>query len=156
MSLPEESKNPLIPFEAPDGMNSRIAPPVPDPAASSPRPCGTYKAFEQIMGNALLHKISYQQLRDDSRLDFDDTLGMVSNYLIPSVKRTLLANPNLNDDSLSAMNLIVSDGVVVGRNMLMPTKVKAGNDCFAAQSGGSYEVSEAYQNSFNQTNKRQI
>lgn len=96
------------------------------------------------MGNTLLHKISYQQLRDDSRLDFDDTLGMVSKYLIPSVKRTLLANPNLNDDSLSAMNLIVSDGVVVGRNMLMPTKVKAGNDCFAAQSGGSYEVSEAY------------
>ena len=72
----------------------------------------------------VLKRLTYEELRDQTRVSADDNYGMVSKYLTSSVRSTLLANPNLDDDCKSAMNIIVCDGIIAGRNMLMPTKLK--------------------------------
>lgn len=96
------------------------------------------------MADCLLKRLSYRGLRNDAKIAFDDRFRMVSDYLSASVKNTLLANPNLVNDAQSAMNLIVCDGIVVGRNMLMPTKLKIQDKYFFAQSGGSYEICDKF------------
>lgn len=97
------------------------------------------------MNNCILHKISYKELRDNVKIEFDDSYHMFSGYLTPAVRNTLLANPNLVDNSRTALNLIVCDGSVVGRNMLMQTKMKIKNKIITVQSGGSYEVNNKFQ-----------
>lgn len=97
------------------------------------------------MDNCILHKISYKELQDNMKIEFDDSYHMFSGYLTPNVRNTLLANPNLVDNSKTALNLIVCDGIVVGRNMLMPTKLKLKNNIITVQSGGSYEVNNRFQ-----------
>lgn len=96
------------------------------------------------MKTTILKRVSYRELHDNVSIPFDDSCHMISDYLTLSVRSTLLANPNLIDYSKSAFNLIVSDGIVVGRNMLMPTKLKVGDKYCLAQSGGSYEVSNHF------------
>lgn len=90
----------------------------------------------------VLKRLTYEELRDQTRVSANDNYGMVSKYLTSSVRSTLLANPNLDDDCKSAMNIIVCDGIIAGRNMLMPTKLKINNDIIMAQTGGSYEIAE--------------
>jgi hypothetical protein len=96
------------------------------------------------MDNTILKRVSYRELRDGISISLDDSCHMVSDYLTPSVRSTLLANPNLNDYTNSVLNLVVLDGTVVGRNMMMPTKLKVGDTFYQVQSGGSYEVSDQY------------
>ena len=96
------------------------------------------------MENTILKRISYKELNDDVPIPFDDSCHMISDYLTPSVRKTLLANPNLSDYEDSVLNLVILDGTIVGRNMLMPTKIKAGEKYYKVQSGGSYEVSERF------------
>lgn len=98
-----------------------------------------------IMDNCILHKISYKELLNNVEIEFDDSYHVLSDYLTPAVRSTLLANPNLIDNSKSSINLIVCNGFVVGRNMLMPTKLKIKNSIIMAQSGGSYEVNDKFQ-----------
>ncbi len=104
----------------------------------------SYGDAKRIMGNTILKRVSYRELNDDATIPYDDSCHMISDYLTPSVRRTLLANPNLTDYTNSALNLIVSDGTVVGRNMLMPTKLRVGDEYYQVQSGGSYEVSDQF------------
>lgn len=90
----------------------------------------------------VLQRITYKELRDQTRISADDNYGMVSEYLTSSVRSTLLANPNLDDERKSAINIVICDGVIAGRNMLMPTKLKINNEMIMAQTGGGYEIVE--------------
>lgn len=96
------------------------------------------------MDSTFLKRITYSDLRDKIKIGYNDSYSMISDYLTPSVVSTLLSNPNLVDNLKSAMNLIINDGAIVGRNMLMPTKVKIDNQVFMVQSGGSYEIHEQF------------
>lgn len=97
------------------------------------------------MDNVMLRRLSYSELDNTLQISDDDKYHMLSGYLTPAVKHTLLANPNLSDITKSAINLIIYDGCIVGRNMLMPTKIKIDNRIIEVQSGGSYEVSKECQ-----------
>ena len=96
------------------------------------------------MADFLLKRLSYGELRDNAKIAFDDRFRMISEYLSESVKNTLFANPNLVADTQSAVNLVVCDGIIVGRNMLMPTKLKIRDKYCFAQSGGSYEICDKF------------
>lgn len=92
--------------------------------------------------NIVLQRITYKDLRDQTWVSAVDNYGMVTEYLTSSVRSTLLANPNLDDERKSAINIIVCDGIIAGRNMLMPTKLKINDEIIMAQTGGSYEIAE--------------
>ncbi len=96
------------------------------------------------MENTEIRRITYQELRERVFDFLGDEFGLFSEYLTPNVIHTLLGNPSLTDYTKIAINLIVYDGTIVGRNMLMPTKLKHGDREYIIQSGGSYEVSEKY------------
>lgn len=90
--------------------------------------------------NVILQKLRYQDLKDRIKLTAKDSYGMISQYLTPVVCDTLLNNPNLNDFRKPAINIIICDEVIVGRNMLMPTKLKINNEIFFTQTVGSVEI----------------
>ena len=92
--------------------------------------------------NVVLQRITYKDLRDQTWTSADDNYGMVSEYLTSSVRTTLLSNPNLDDESKSAITILICDGIIAGRNMLMPTKLKINDEIIMAQTGGSYEIAE--------------
>lgn len=92
--------------------------------------------------DVVLQRITYKDLRDQTGISVDDNYGMVSEYLTSSVRSTLLANPNLDDECKSAINIAICDGIIAGRNMLMPTKLKINDEIIMAQTGGSYEIAE--------------
>ena len=92
--------------------------------------------------DVVLQRITYKDLRNQTGISADDSYGMVSEYLTSSVRSTLLANPNLDDERKSAINIVICDGIIVGRNMLMPTKLKINDEIIMAQTGGSYEIAE--------------
>ena len=92
--------------------------------------------------NIGLQRITYKDLRDQTWISAADKYGMVSEYLTSSVRNTLLANPNLDDEQKSAINTVIYDGIIAGRNMLMPTKLKINDKIIMAQTGGSYEIAE--------------
>lgn len=96
------------------------------------------------MGDVEQFKVSYKELREYVNNNFDDKYRILSDYLTPNVRKALLSNPNLSDKTKSALNLIILDGTIVGRNMLMPTQLKVGDRYITVQSGGSYEVNDAF------------
>lgn len=91
-----------------------------------------------------MQRIKYKDLRDQPLLNADDRYGIISEYLTFSVKKTLLSNPNLDDDNKSAINTIICDGILAGRSMLMPTLLKINEQTIFAQTGGSYEIAEQF------------
>lgn len=66
--------------------------------------------------DVVLQRITYKDLRDQTGISVDDNYGMVSEYLTSSVRSTLLANPNLDDECKSAINIAICDGIIAGRN----------------------------------------
>lgn len=91
-----------------------------------------------------IHRITYNDLKNDFNIEYNDDLQMLSDYLTPSVINTLLANPNLKDFTDTAVNLIIRENVIVGRNMLMPTCIKTIDGLIPVQTGGSFEINEKY------------
>lgn len=63
-------------------------------------------------------------------------------HLTELVLRALLSNPSYTDPAKSAMNLILCNGVIVGRFMMMQTRIKSGYAVFTAQRGGGIEISK--------------
>lgn len=94
--------------------------------------------------NVVLQRIAYKDLQNQTWASASDNHGMMSGYLTVSVRSTLLANPNLDDERKSAINIVICDGIIVGRNMLMPTKLKINDEIIMAQTGGSYEIAEQF------------
>lgn len=94
------------------------------------------------MSEAILKKITYGQLVEDTWLTDDDRYGIAS-FVDANVRETFSQNPNNTDASKTAVLLIVNDGIVVGRSLLYGTKIKTGDDIIDAQSFGSIEVHES-------------
>lgn len=97
------------------------------------------------MGDLIFKRISYSELQGGRLIEYSDKYGLLSKYLSPSIRNALLTNPNIIDYSKSALNLLICDGEIVGRNMLMPTAIKIKEKTVLVQSGGSYEICEQYQ-----------
>ena len=96
------------------------------------------------MNNITTYKISYRDLKQDSIPKFDDPHRVLSEYLKTNVINTLLANPFLTKDEMPAINVILCDNTIVGRNMMMPTLLRVHEEQYIVQTGGGYEVGEQY------------
>lgn len=96
------------------------------------------------MNNVTTYKISYSDIKQKAIPKFNDPHRILSGYLIPNVINTLLANPSLSDNAMPAINVILCDNTIVGRNMMMPTLLRVHDEQFVVQTGGSYEVGEQY------------
>lgn len=94
--------------------------------------------------NIALQRVTYKELRNQIQISANDSYGIVFGYLTSSVQSTLLENPNLDDEQKSAMNIVICDGIIAGRNMLMPTKLKINDEIIKVQTGGSYEIAEKF------------
>ena len=95
------------------------------------------------MSELTLHKISYKDLREFKYKSFDDPYGIVA-FMTDHLRETLLACPNNNDDSKTAMYLMTDDTVAVGRVLQFGTKLKLDGIVVPAQTGGSSYVAENY------------
>ena len=92
-----------------------------------------------------IQKIPYQALIKE-KLDYPgDRYRIISDYLTPEVCQALLSNPNLEEASQTALNVIYDSGEAVGRHMLMPTRLKMDTQVVLIQSGGGHEVCELFQ-----------
>ncbi len=91
-----------------------------------------------------IERISYGQLVNGEFEYTGDEYKILSGYLTEAVVRALLSNPNYSDSSKSVLNLIICDGAIVGRTMMMPTKIKSGNDYMIAQTVGGIEISKDF------------
>lgn len=81
----------------------------------------------KIMSEIISQKITYKELRDRSYVIKDDRYGIAA-FMTESVRQTLLACPNNNDDSKTAMYLKLCDGIAVGRMMMLGTRIKVGDE----------------------------
>ena len=96
------------------------------------------------MDNIRLKIINYQSLVDIKIEKNHDDFGIVSEYLSESVQKALLSNPNIKDYSKSLMNLVLFNEAIVGRFMMMPTRIKNGDSILLAQTGGGIEISREF------------
>ena len=87
-----------------------------------------------------IKKITYKELTSYEVCEREDPYMLMREYLTSNVCKALLSNPNLVDYNATALNILVRDGEIVGRHMLMPTRVKIRAHILACQTGGSYEV----------------
>ena len=101
-------------------------------------------SFDGDTRDKRLKRISYNELVNGEIQYTNDDNKILAGYLTKSVVRALLSNPNYSDPTKSVMNLIVYDGVIAGRTMMMQTKIKAENKYFISQSGGGIEISKKY------------
>lgn len=90
----------------------------------------------KIMSEIISQKITYKELRDRSYVIKDDRYGIAA-FMTESVRQTLLACPNNNDDSKTAMYLKLCDGIAVGRMMMLGTRIKVGDEVIMVQTGGA-------------------
>lgn len=97
------------------------------------------------MDRAIIKRFSYLELNQRITFKENDQYHIISDYLTDSLINCLLANPNLHDLHEDALNVVIYNNSIVGRNVLMPTKLKIGDNCIHAQSGGGYEISEQFQ-----------
>lgn len=92
------------------------------------------------MRNVSLRRITYGELKKKSFDLNGDDYAILSDYLNEPTQKTLLSNPNYDDDSKTAVIVVCLDDKIVGRHMLMPTKVRIGDKTILVNSGGSGEV----------------
>ena len=87
--------------------------------------------------------VTYQQVVEGYVLSGDDyNIGFYT--LEPTIKKTFLENPNLKDMSKCMIFFDRIDGVICGRQMFFPTRVKIGDLIVEAQSGSSLQTVEEY------------
>lgn len=89
--------------------------------------------------------ISYQQVENGYVLEKDD-FGIGAYTLTDSIKKTFLENPNLCDKSKCMIFFSRVDGIIGGRQMFFPTKLKIANQCLDVQSGSSLQTVPEYRN----------
>lgn len=92
-----------------------------------------------------IKSITFRALQEGTIDLSGDTYRIISDYLTPEVCQALLTNPNLDDKTQTALNVIYDSGEAVGRHMLMPTRLKIDTKTVLIQSGGGHEVCELFQ-----------
>lgn len=93
----------------------------------------------------VLKKITYGELKDLS-YDVDrDRYKIIADYFNEPTREALLSNPNYDVDSKTVLNIVIYNGEIVGRHMLMPTRVKVADQWVRAQTGGGHEIHDSFQ-----------
>ena len=90
-----------------------------------------------------LVKISFNELRQNDFSHFSDAEGILSSGLELYLK-ALLANP-YSKESSTAIVLAVVDDLIVGRHMVMNTKLKVGDEIIDIKTGGGILISSEFQ-----------
>lgn len=84
---------------------------------------------------------TFADLKSNVLDDLKDDEGILSSGLA-LYKDALLANPYVMKDNEYAICLAIADGIVVGRHILFPTLLKAGETVLPIQTGGGIIVDE--------------
>lgn len=90
-----------------------------------------------------LVKISFDELRQNDFSHFSDAEGILSSGL-ELYRKAQLDNPYA-DETSTACVLAVVDNLIVGRHMLLNTKLKAGAESVDIKTGGGILISSKYQ-----------
>jgi hypothetical protein len=94
------------------------------------------------MGDVLLKKVTYGQLKCNNWLEDNDLYGLAS-FVDDNIRATFLDSSNNDEDDKTAVLFAIDDGIVVGRHLLYGTSIKKDNTIVKAQSSGSTEVHES-------------
>ncbi len=87
--------------------------------------------------------IHYVDLKDNEEFVGDD-YGIVAYATTKAKREAFLANPFLGNKDQCFLYLMKVNDTFAGRSILYPTRIKIGNDVFAAQCGSSLEVVEKF------------
>lgn len=91
---------------------------------------------------ARLLKISFNELRQNIFPGFSDSEGILSTGL-ELYRKALLDNP-YTDDTSTALVLAVVDDLIVGRHMMLNTKLKVGDEIIDIKTGGGILISSKF------------
>ncbi len=95
------------------------------------------------MSEISLHKFSYKDLREGTYKKFEDPYGIIA-FMTDHLRDTMLACPNNEDDTKTALYIVTDDNIPVGRVLQFGTKLKIGNEVIPIQTGGSLFVIDSY------------
>ena len=95
------------------------------------------------MSELVLHRISYKDLREFKYKSLDDPYGIVA-FMTDHLRETLLACPNNEDETKTALYVMTDGNVVVGRLLEFETKVLINGEVVPTQTGSSLFVEESY------------
>ena len=90
-----------------------------------------------------LQILSYNDLREFKYRQFDDPYGIIA-FMTDHLRDTLLACPNNDDDSKTAMYIVTDGNIAVGRALQFGTKLKVNDEIISVQTGGSLYVVDKY------------
>lgn len=92
--------------------------------------------------NIEFQAVSYDDVKNGIRFE-NDNYGLAA-YLTKTRINTFFANPNLKDYSECLMSIERVNGIIAGRSMLFPSKVKIGEEIFPCQTSSTLDVPEEY------------
>lgn len=95
------------------------------------------------MSELTLHKISYKDLREFKYKSFDDPFGVVA-FMTDHLRETLLACPNNEDETKTALYVMTDGNIAVGRLLEFETKIVIDGKIIPTQTGSSLFVEESY------------
>ena len=90
-----------------------------------------------------LETVTYQEIIDGYS-PTGDKYGLASFSLAEPRLSAFLANPNLTDKSAVMLKIMREDGVIIGRSMMFPSILKAGDKLINTVGGSALEVAEEY------------
>ena len=95
------------------------------------------------MSELAIQRVSYKELSEFKYKSFDDPYEIVA-FMTDHLRETMLACPNNEDKSKTALYIATDGNVAVGRLLQFGTKLKADGEIFSAQTSGSTYVEEKY------------
>ena len=95
------------------------------------------------MSELAIQRVSYKELSEFKYKSFDDPYEIVA-FMTDHLRETMLACPNNEDKSKTALYIATDGNVAVGRVLQFGTKLKADGEIVSAQTGGSTYVEEKY------------
>lgn len=95
------------------------------------------------MAEIIVKTVSYNESKDKI-YQGDDSLGIYSYTQSEERINTFFSNPNLVDYNSTMVNLSIVDGVIAGRSMSFPTRIKLYEKIYPCVTGSSLEVDTEY------------
>lgn len=89
--------------------------------------------------------VTYEDLSSGKYNIPNDNYGIAAYVLTPSRKKSLLECPFIDDPhNTCAIYFVDVDGVIAGREAYFLTRLRVGNEIYAAETGTAFEVEESY------------
>lgn len=95
------------------------------------------------MSEITLHTFSYKDLREFKYKQFEDPYGIIA-FMTDHLRETLLACPNNDDDSKTALYIMTDGNIPVGRVFQFGAKFKLNDEIIPVQTGGGLYVVDKY------------